>query len=344
MSQYLLSLLKSYEKNYNEELIGLKKAADGGVVEAMLKLAAWYEFGKEEDPNVPVSKDTNLAFHFHHLAAHAHNVEALYIIGAAHAAGTHSLQKSYKTALDYFAMCLNTSKIFLSNIDSKNLMNNPEDQQKYRLLASAAFQGGLIALEGGHGLGDPNPVKAVEFWKVASSLGHAQSMFNLGVLMLNGWGMGEARGRPDVGGGIRLIKEAKKLDSKLGWPPQIGNLTEEEVDEVIKSAEIIRNNGVIEDVAQIVRVAKKRIQERSKSESASRTTTTTSTSTASHIDNAPSTAESLKKMTKKKKRKHRKHTHDDSTLTPSSILCYSGIIMTTAILGLYLWKRLSSQG
>lgn len=53
--------------------------------------------------------------------------------------------------------------------------------------ASAAFQLGLIYNQGAPGL-EPDPEEAVRWWKLSAGLGNPVSMFNLGVMYLNGSG------------------------------------------------------------------------------------------------------------------------------------------------------------
>ena len=62
-------------------LQAMKEAAEKGSVSAMLKLAAWYELGKEEMASIPVDKDPTESLKWHMKAATVGgNAEACYIV------------------------------------------------------------------------------------------------------------------------------------------------------------------------------------------------------------------------------------------------------------------------
>lgn len=126
---------------------------------------------------------------------------------------------------------------------------------------SASFQLGLLHMEGGKGLGDPNPAEAARFWKNSAALGHADSIFNLGIFFLNGFGMDQ----DIVGGGwarfmvqyftllfltllgIRMIQLARNANPSLAMPPPLDVLTEFEVQVLVEHMIAAKSNNASAD-------------------------------------------------------------------------------------------------
>ena len=94
----------------------------------------------------------------------------------AHAAGSHGVPQSFKEAFFWAkeSIVLGGGEEIMS-LEQRNLF------------VTVAFQAGLMLMQGGFGLGDPNPEGAVVFWQSSASVGHAHSIWNLGVFCLNGY-------------------------------------------------------------------------------------------------------------------------------------------------------------
>lgn len=98
--------------------------------------------------------------------------------------------------------------------------NDAEAARMYRfglengaLDSSAAFQLGIICNHGAVGM-EPNPTEAVQWWRVAASLGNSVAMFNLGVMAMNGSGCDM-----DPIAALRWWQKATALNPQLRPPP-----------------------------------------------------------------------------------------------------------------------------
>ncbi|KAI8801862.1 hypothetical protein BJ742DRAFT_778887 [Cladochytrium replicatum] len=221
------------------ELITL--AAERGSIAAQLKLAAWYEIGRGEAASIPVDRDPSQALKWHKRAGEMGNAEASYIVGTCYLHGTHGLSVSYMDALTWFRRCLES--------DERLAETQPA------IFVPAAFQAGLILMEGGHGLGDPQPRAAADLWARSASVGHAQSAWNLGIFYLNGWGLDR-----DIAEGVRWIRTAMAADSALTVPPQLDGLSSwHGLDALVAVSEECKQHGEELDLAGLVELAKERL-------------------------------------------------------------------------------------
>ncbi|TPX45143.1 hypothetical protein SeLEV6574_g04064 [Synchytrium endobioticum] len=209
---------------YNiDALAKFKNSAEHNNIPSILKLAAWYQFGAEASNNIPVKRDVELAFDLNLKAAELGNCEACYILGGAYAhVGGNSFDKAidFSQALKWFTNCLHHDDHLV--------------EHSRVLYVSAAWQAGLILLQGGHGLGDPAPERALTYWKLSGGQGHPASMFNIGLLMMNSWGTADR----NIEGGVRLMLSAIQLDPdhRLKLPPQLDGLAPLELENLIQMA------------------------------------------------------------------------------------------------------------
>jgi TPR repeat protein len=127
----------------------------------------------------------------------------------------------YSKAAEWFKKCFYTPNL------ASSLLN---------VYISSAFQLGIINMQGGAGLGDPNPIEALDFFKLAAVRGHPDSIFNVGVFTLNGYGT-----EVNITAGLEMILIAIEANPSLKMPPPLRGLSEGEVirfAEVCKSVEV----------------------------------------------------------------------------------------------------------
>ncbi|KAJ1565520.1 hypothetical protein HK405_012170, partial [Cladochytrium tenue] len=206
----------------------MEEAGRAGSVAAQMKLAAWYELGHlEPNTGIPVAKDAGVSLAWHTRAAVAGNSEACYIVMSAHAAGTHGCETSYRAAMEWAQKCIEAGH-------GGDVMA----AEQRELFVAVAFRAGLMATEGGHGLGDPDPVAAARFWEMSARLGHAQSCWNLGIFYINGFGM-----PVDVRRGVELIRTGVAAVPDLGMPPQLEGLNDADLDALVDFADELEHDG-----------------------------------------------------------------------------------------------------
>ncbi|KAJ3024474.1 UNVERIFIED_CONTAM: hypothetical protein HDU68_008125 [Siphonaria sp. JEL0065] len=215
-------------------------AAELGSISAMLKLAAWYEIGKEEMAGIPVSKSESAALSWHKRAGNAGNPEACYILMTTYASGSHNNPKSFFDALQWSRAALQSG---FGEADNGGAMA----VEQPRLYQTLLFQTGLLLMEGGSGIGEPKPEGAVSSWEIAAKEGHAQSSWNLGIFYLNGFGLPE----PNVTKGIELIRTGMKAVKELSMPPQLQGLNQVGLDALVEMDAELRAQGSIVDVEKV---------------------------------------------------------------------------------------------
>lgn len=137
----------------------------------MLRLAAWYELGEEENSNFPVARDPLSAHEWHSKAAEHGNAEACFIVSTAYTHATHGCTKDYVLARKWMLKCLETENL----LDKLPVV-----------YINCNFQLGLLHMEGGNGLGDPNPLEAAGFWKNSAQV---HLFFDVSLYLL-GWTSG----------------------------------------------------------------------------------------------------------------------------------------------------------
>ncbi|KAJ3140112.1 hypothetical protein HK100_010370 [Physocladia obscura] len=215
-------------------------AADAGSVAAMLKLAAWFEIGKEEMSSLPVYKNEKESVNWHSRAGNAGNAEACYILMTTCASGTHGIPKSYSEALKWSRAAFQCG---FGDIHDGGCMAIEQPNLYQTLL----FQSGLLLMEGGFGIGDPKPESAVASWTTAAKEGHPQSAWNLGIFYLNGFGLKE----PNVTRGIELIRSGMSIVKELGLPPQLTGLSQSALDNLIDADAEMRAQGSVLDIEKL---------------------------------------------------------------------------------------------
>ncbi|KAI8615635.1 hypothetical protein BC830DRAFT_1121758 [Chytriomyces sp. MP71] len=218
----------------------MNTAAEKGSIAAMLKLAAWYEIGREEMPEIPVAKNEDLALLWHKRAGHAGNAEACYILMTTHASGSHKAEKNFVQALQWSRAALQSG---FGDADDGGAMA----MEQPRLYQTVLFQTGLLLMEGGSGIGEPNPMGAVAAWRTAAEEGHAQSSWNLGIFCLNGFGLPE----PDVSLGVALIRSGMKKVKELSLPPQLSGMSEKDIDALVEMDAHLKSQGSMLDVEKV---------------------------------------------------------------------------------------------
>ncbi|KAJ3118540.1 hypothetical protein HK098_005908 [Nowakowskiella sp. JEL0407] len=241
----------------------ITKAATKNCIPAQLKLAAWYEIGRGEVASIPVDKDPSLSLSWHNKAAELGNAEACYIVGTWYAQGTHGVDKSYVTALTWFKKCIE-AKEFQQMCESVNfgigILTKPQIEHLESIFLSAAFQAGLLLMEGGSGLGDPQPKLAADVWIKSAKLGHAQSAWNLSIFYLNGFGV-----ERDIPEAVRLAKDARSRNVGLQLPPQLEGLSDVGLDVLVKISEELKSTGQpLPKIELLVQRAKDQLSETEK--------------------------------------------------------------------------------
>ncbi|KAG5460939.1 MAG: hypothetical protein BJ554DRAFT_6955, partial [Olpidium bornovanus] len=216
------------------------RSAAGGHVPAMLRAAAFYELGGDDEDGrkmrVPVERDARKAFLWHKRAADTGDPEACYVVATAllapapatEGAGEHAAtppaspsevagaEKAPPEIVNAAALAYFRRAVSAGGPDA-------------RYYTSAAFQAGLVALRGGNGLpNEGDPREARDFWILSAAGGHPLSCWNLGVLAVTGavgaGGEGGVEPPPAAGAGdIETAKEwfrkALELDHTLKIPP-----------------------------------------------------------------------------------------------------------------------------
>ncbi|KAJ3072080.1 hypothetical protein HDU98_004351 [Podochytrium sp. JEL0797] len=230
--------------NDSNALKMMNAAAELGSISAMLKLAAWFEIGKEEMAGIPVSKDEKLALFWHKRAGNSGNPEACYILMTTYASGSHNNPKSYLDALQWSRAAIQSG---FGDADDGGAMA----VEQPRLYQTLLFQTGLMLMEGGSGIGEPRPEGAISSWTMASKDGHAHSTWNLGIFHLNGFGLEE----PNVTKGIELIRTGMKAVKELSLPPQLAGLNEVGLNSLIEMDAELRAQGNSYDVEKVKAMA-----------------------------------------------------------------------------------------
>ena len=78
-------------------------------------------------------------------------------------------------------------------------------------------------------LGNPDAILAIKYWTVSSQLGHPDSIYNLGIFYLNGFGID-----PDIRTGVKMIRLAIKTNTALELPPSLAGMDESQLDKLIE--------------------------------------------------------------------------------------------------------------
>lgn len=215
-SRYVLAQLAREEGDGEKALAYYKEAADEGHMEATMTLAAFYLLGESEVRDMPIQKDPVQAVEIYKRAAKLGSTEAMYVLGGLYQQGLETAEgqqeADYPMAINWFdkIVALPTAK-----------STNPE------IFVAAAFQAGLLCLEGGHGLGEADPAKALSYWRYSIEAGHPSSMFNAAILFLNGFGTDR-----DIFRAGRLFAAAQAMDPKLAPPPEIAALSRDQLEKL----------------------------------------------------------------------------------------------------------------
>jgi len=307
-SQYLCgSFYQSEVGDYQRAFKYFESAANLGNTAAQMKLAAFYELGKNESQSIIVDQDLKKAIYWHTKAAEADNPEACYIVGTAYQQGTHFLEKSYSTSLYWLKRCLDSTP------DLAETANN--------IYVATCFQIGLMKLEGGYGI-EEDSEEAIKYWKMSAYYKHSQSLYNLGVLYLNKIGKDH-----NIVKAIRLIQEAIAIDSTLDVPAQLQQLTPEQLEQVNAMVESnLKENPDLGDKLSLESMltpppsAQSTLKNRKSSNQSNNQDNTTNKNS---ID-----SESKVKRKKKKSGKH--HHNSQSTLSSTN----NKLIMATGLLTL----------
>lgn len=109
-------------------------------------------------------------------------------------------------------------------------------------------------MEGGNGLGDPDPAKSLEYWKVSSGAGHAHSLWNSGIFYFNGFGTNQ-----DIIKGIEMIQKGIKLNPDLKLPPQLSDLDQNQLEifiKLVEKSETYKFTLDIDQLDQLKKIAK----------------------------------------------------------------------------------------
>ena len=216
-------------------------AGDHKCIPALLKLAAWYELGKEEAPGViPVARNPTVSLIYHVKAAELGSSEAAFVVMSSFVYGSNGNMKSYSKAMEWAQICLSDS--FLKEFSPK-------------LFITVHWHAGLLYMEGGFDLGDPKPEKSILHWEQSAALGHAHSLWNMGVFYLNGFGT-----QQDVEQGIGMICKAMDLESSLNFPPPLEGLNPQQIQQVIDLSKLKPPGTSFVDVGSLVQVVLTQLQ------------------------------------------------------------------------------------
>lgn len=111
-------------------------------------------------------------------------------------------------------------------------------------------------MEGGNGLGDPDPSKSLEFWKSSSDTGHGHSLWNAGIFYLNGFGTMQ-----NIVKGIEMIQKGMVISSDLKLPPQLQEMNPNQISILIQLVEDLDHSVDLDLLNQLIEIAKdKRVE------------------------------------------------------------------------------------
>jgi hypothetical protein len=217
-------------------------AADREHLPSLLKLGAWYELGKQEIESktsalIPVEQNQQVSLFYHTKAAELGSAEACYLLMSVFVHGSHGQQKSYKQALFWANKGLENEKQ-LELVDTS-------------LLIELRWQSGLLCMEGGFDLGDPQPSASLSHWSVSGKLGHSQSIWNSGLFYLNGFGTSQ-----NIEKGVEMIRQAMASDERLSLPPQLQNMSSKELDMLVALSKKTPETVKVVDIDSLVKTAK----------------------------------------------------------------------------------------
>ncbi|ORZ38065.1 hypothetical protein BCR44DRAFT_391719 [Catenaria anguillulae PL171] len=247
------------------------RGAQAGNVACMLKVAAFYEVGNEQAPMVPVCKDLAASVAWHKKAAHApvsqytaeHVAEACYILASAYQSG-HGLVQDVPVALALYDRAMDLAAGVLSGsgsgsgsaFDSTNaksqspVTESPSssklapvsqlagDAKLKQLITVSAFQVGLMYFE------RQAYTDAHKYWDRSAANGHPQSLFNLGVMYLNGRGVDR-----DLERALELMHKGVEADhtGRLAIPEGLEEAVQQE-----REAKLSANRGTIGESEETV--------------------------------------------------------------------------------------------
>lgn len=323
-SQYLCgSFYQAEVGDYEKAFKYFESAANLGNISAQMKLAAFYELGKNESQSIIVDQDPKKAIYWHKKAAEADNPEACYIVGTAYQQGTHFLEKSYSDALSWFDRCLT------ANPDLAEISNN--------IYVATCFQIGLMKLEGGFGI-EEDSEGAIKYWKMSAFYKHAQSLYNLGVLYLNNIGKDH-----NIVKAIRLINEAITIDSTLEVPAQLQQLSAEQLEQVTSAVQNNFNeNPDLEKELSLENILnihpEDEVKRGGKQDKPESTTKNQKDITTTSTNNTEQT-----KLKRKKKRSSKHHHSHHSTSNSNKLIMATGLVTLAGISAFVVYRILKRK-
>lgn len=198
--------------NDGERAVALYQlAASKNHLEAIMTLGACHLLGSEELQNVPIQKNMVAAVDLYKKAASLGSVEAMYVLGGLYQQGDiDEGEPNYPMALQWFDRVLTVPGAKTKNRD---------------MYIASAFQAGILCWQGGHGLGEANPARALTYWRFSIELGHPPSIYNAAILFLNG----DEKVERDLVRATRLFAAANTLDPNLVAPGDFGSWPKEEL-------------------------------------------------------------------------------------------------------------------
>ncbi|ORX45689.1 HCP-like protein [Hesseltinella vesiculosa] len=245
---HLASWHESRMGNFQRALDYYLHAAERGHTASMIKVAALYEADEEIAPNATkyVEKDSKKAFEWYKRAADlpmpamqgsGPDALACYVVGTLYGSGSPEagVEKNYEQALHYYNRCMlitapyidfNFGLLDQEHIPKSQLRNHAPQTRNERYFSSSAFQTGLVYLYGSKAEGetvasvtdvDVNAPLAIRYWREAAVLGHAQSCFNIGIVLANGLGVDQ-----DLWNAGKWFGRAIKLDNTQRLTPPEG--------------------------------------------------------------------------------------------------------------------------
>jgi len=321
-SQYLCgSFYQSEVGDYQKAFKYFESAANLGNTSAQMKLAAFYELGRKESQSIIVDQDLTKAIYWHTKAAEADNPEACYIVGTAYQQGTHSLEKSYSTALKWLERCLESTP------DLAETANN--------IYVATCFQIGLMKLEGGYGI-EEDSEGAIKYWKMSAYYHHSQSLYNLGVLYLNKIGKDH-----NIVKAIRLIQEAINIDPTLDVPAQLQQLTPEQLEQINAMVETnLKENPEYDEKNSLESIltpppSVQSLKNRKSSRQSSEKDITT--------DRKSSESDTKIKRKKKKSPKRRHSSQPTLNSTNNKLILATGMLTLAGITGFIMYRFLKNK-
>lgn len=87
-------------------------------------------------------------------------------------------------------------------------------------------------MQGGSGLGNPDAVQSLEYFKLAAVRGHPDSIYNVGVFTMNGYGT-----EAEIPAGLKMIRLAVDANPSLKMPPPLKGLDSNELDRFVEVCE-----------------------------------------------------------------------------------------------------------